>query len=64
MSMIRIMIIMMSKAKEGVPKSPMALSMKLPWKSKNFKAKSKVNLMMMMMEVRKLLSQLYIILEV
>ena len=49
MIMIIMIIIMMTKGKEGVPKSPMALSMKLPWKSKNFKAKSKVSLIMMMM---------------
>ena len=44
-------VMMMTKSKEGVPKSPMALSMKLPWKSKNFKAKSKVSLITMMMRM-------------
>ena len=38
---------MVTKVKEGVEKSPMNLSIKLPWKSKNFKAKSKVSLVKM-----------------
>ena len=41
------MMLLKTKVKEGAPRSPMNLSIKLPWKSKNFKAKSKASLIVM-----------------